>query len=108
MDLVDKIKIEAKLYNVVILLIEGEYETESSLDINKKDSKEFIYKNRQAVIKKVAQTIEEFSQANNMDKNLVKDYLLSIINKQIQENNIFKDEYTEAEKIILSDYDEER
>jgi len=101
------LKIELELYTQVMLLIESQYNLEGVIDVNKKDSTRIIFKDKQKYIKKVADLISEFSEQNNLDKDIVKDYLLKIISNKMELNNDFKEEYKEAEDIIIAD-DEER
>jgi len=67
------LKIELELYTQVMLLIESQYNLEGVIDVNKKDSTRIIFKDKQKYIKKVADLISEFSEQNNLDKDIVKD-----------------------------------
>ena len=48
-----------------------------------------------------------FSETHNIDANIVKDYLLDVIENKREQNKKFEEEYNEVKDILSSD-DEER
>jgi len=102
----DKFKIENELYTKVMLLIESQYNLEGTIDTNKKDSSKIIFRDKKDAIRAVADAIERFSEDNGLNKNLVKEYLIHIIENKIRLKNIFVEEYEEAKGIILTDEEE--
>lgn len=98
-----KIQIETELYTYILLLIESQYNIEGVIDNNKTDSTKIIFKDKKAATKSVAQAIIRFAERNNVDSDAVKNYLLRIIENNLELNN----EYKEAKEIILADKDEE-
>ena len=104
----DKFKIENELYTEVMLLIESQYDLEGTIDVNKKDSTKIIFRDKKDAIRAVAEAIERFSKENGLNTNLVKDYLIHIIENKIKLKGIFIEEYEEAKGIILTDNEEER
>ena len=100
-----KILIE-ELYFEVKTYAEGEYNEESSVDITKKDSNKIIFKDRKKAITMIKEVIEDFSKEHNIDKNLVKNYLLELIEKDLNSEKKFKEEYREVKEMVSSDEDE--
>jgi len=98
-----KIQIELELYTHVLLLIESQYNIEGMIDNSKRDSTKIIFKDKKAATKSVAQAIISFAESNNVDPDAVKNYLLRIIENNLELNN----EYRVAKTIILADIDEE-
>lgn len=102
-----KLQIEKDLYTEVMIYIESQYNIEGVIDISKKHSNKIIFEDRKAAIQMVAKAIEEFSKENELDKNQVKDYLLSVIEEKIKLKDIFEEEFKEAKQIISTDYKED-
>jgi len=96
-----------KLYFEVKAYAEGEYNEEGRLDISKKDSTKLIFKDRNKAITMIKEAIVRFSDRHSLDRNVVKNYLLEIIEEDINSNKKFKEEYIEVKKMISLD-DEER
>ena len=96
------------LYFEIKACAEGEYDEEWSVDITKKHSNKLIFKDRSKAITMIKEAIERFSRENNLDKNLVKNYLLEIIEEDINSENKFKEEYIEVKKMVSLDDEEER
>lgn len=103
---IHKIKIEQELYKEVMLLIESEYNSEGVINPNKKSSTRIIYKDKKLAIKKVADAIKRFSEANNLNIDIVKDYLLKTIENEKRTNNLFEEEYNQAEEIVQTQTDD--
>ena len=102
-----KLKIEKELYTQIMLLIENQYNLEGIIDITKKNSTKIVFKDKKEAIRSVAEEINRFANENNLDIKWVKNHLLKTIRNKIELNNDFKDEYQEAQNIIISkDYEE--
>lgn len=99
----DTTQIDGDLYKEVMGAIESEYNLESIIDINKKSSTKIVFKDRKTAIRKVAEAIKRFSERNNLDIDVVKEHLLNTIEEKMQIDEKFKEEYTEAKKILSSD-----
>ena len=102
-----KLQIENELYTEVMLTIESLYDLECNIDKDKRDSTKIIFRDKKAAIQRVAEAILRFAQENNLDKDDVKNYLLSIIEKRMELKPIFKEEYEEAKGIISTDDEKE-
>ena len=96
-----------QLYFEVKVYAENEYNEEGILDITKKGSKKNIFKNRNKAIKMIKEAIENFSKEYDLDKNLVKNHLLKLIEEDLNSDEQFKEEYIEVKKIVsLNDVEE--
>jgi len=98
-----KVQIENELYKKVMILIESVYNVEGAIDTDNNESTKLIFDNKHKVIKMISKEIERFAQENNLDRILIKDYLISVIEKKIELNNGFQEKYEEAKDIILTD-----
>lgn len=95
-----------QLYFEVKAYTESEYNIESNLDGKKKESNKIIFKDRKKAITIISKLIEDFSAKYNVDKNFVKNYLLKLIEKDLNLENNFKEEYIEVKKIVCADEEE--
>ena len=95
------------LYFKINAYSEGQYNMEGALDISKKDSDKIIFKDRKKAVTMIKAEIEEFSKEYSLDKNAVKDYLLKIIEEDINSDKPNKTQHIEVKKIVSID-DEER
>lgn len=96
-----KMFIEEYLYGNVRLILESQYNIEGNIDISKKSSSKMIFKDKKKAIIEISREIERFADKNNVDKEIVKNYLLSIIENRIDLNNIHKAELKEVKRIVL-------
>lgn len=107
-----KAKIEGILYPKVLLMIEGkmfkqerQYRTEELLKQpmlarSEKISRIDMHKQRLITINIISELIKDFAQENNLEIEMVKNYLLKILEETIKEENRAIDEYVEAKEII--------
>ena len=102
----DMLKIENDLYTEVMLLIESQYNLEGIINPNRKDSTKIVFKDKKDAIRAVAEAIERFSEENGLNPNLVKEYLIHIIESKIKLKGNFIEEYEEVREIILTDNEE--
>lgn len=101
-----KIQIENELYKKVMILIESVYNVEGVINTDNKESTKLV-NNKRKIIKMISEEIERFAQENDLDKILIKDYLISIIENKIELDNGLQEEYEEAKVIILTDDENE-
>jgi len=99
-------KIEEELYFAVKAAAEAEYNTENNLDINKKHSTKLIFKDRKKAATMISRLIEDFSKEYNVDKEIVKNYLLKLIEKDLNSDNIFKEQYISVQEMVSLDEEE--
>lgn len=95
-----------QLYSEVKAYAENEYNEEGILDITRRGSRKIIFKDRNKAIKMIKEAIEDFSEEHNIDKNLVKNYLLELIEEDLNSDKKFKEEYIEVKKMVSSDEEE--
>lgn len=95
-----------QLYFEVKAYAESEYNVEGSLDIKKKDSSKILFKDRKKAISMISDLIEGFSKKHGLDKNMVKNYLLKLIEKDLNLDTKFREEYKAVKEMVSSDEEE--
>jgi len=101
-ELIEELYFEIKAY------AEGEYYIEGNVNINKKYSDKIVFRDRKKAITIIKDTIEKFSEKYSVDKNLVKNCLLEIIEQELNSEKKFKGQEIEMKKIVEMDNNEER
>lgn len=102
-----KILIEGTLYLNIKLLLESQYHLECMIDNNGRKSNRLVLKDRQYAIKLISEAIEKFTAEKNLDKEAVQNFLLQLIQNDLQNNKLFENEYRLLEELMTSEPNQE-
>lgn len=99
----NKILIE-KLYFEIKAYLESEYDVEGVIDSSKRGSTRIIFKNREKAITMIKEAILNYASKNNVEIDLVKGYLLGMIERDIERDKEsskgFSEEYQQLKYIV--------
>lgn len=83
----NKVLIEVELYREVMLCIESYYDYKKSEKLTKLEGKEMlVLRDKSELYKKVVEIIKKFSKEKNIKIDVVKEYFLDTLEKEVKKN----------------------